>query len=84
MAALREQITALQNRRAVLLCNLKPAKMKGIESQAMVLAASDADHTKVELLMPPEGVPPSSLRSERAAIASLPASLQSGSVANRL
>jgi len=44
---------ALTNRRAVLLCNLKPQKMKGIESQAMVLAASDADHKVVELLTPP-------------------------------
>ena len=44
----------LTNRRAVLLCNLKPAKMRGIESQAMVLAASDAAHTKVELLIPPK------------------------------
>ena len=40
--------------RAVLLCNLKPAKMRGIESQAMVLAASDKAHTIVELLTPPE------------------------------
>lgn len=44
----------LTNRRAVLLCNLKPAKMRGIESQAMVLAASNADHTTVELLKPPD------------------------------
>jgi len=47
--------SALTNRRAVLLCNLKPAKMRGIESQAMVLAASDVDHTVVELLTPPDG-----------------------------
>ena len=46
-------LDALVNRRAVLLCNLKPAKMRGIESQAMVLAASDAGHTIVELLTPP-------------------------------
>ena len=44
---------ALTNRRAVLICNLKPAKMRGIESEAMVLAASDIEHTKVELLDPP-------------------------------
>lgn len=47
--------TALHRRRAVLLCNLKPAKMRGIESQAMVLCASDAGHEKVELLTPPDG-----------------------------
>ena len=46
-------LDALVNRRAVLLCNLKPAKMRGIESQAMVLAASDASHATVELLSPP-------------------------------
>merc|ERR1712070_1175648 len=45
---------ALTNRRAVLLCNLKPAKMRGIESQAMVLAASNEDHSVVELLTPPD------------------------------
>jgi methionyl-tRNA synthetase len=37
------------------LCNLKPAAMRGIKSQAMVLAASNADHTEVELVIPPEG-----------------------------
>ena len=46
---------ALTNRRALLLCNLKPAKMRNIESAAMVLAASNEDHTKVELLIPPAG-----------------------------
>lgn len=38
-----------------MLCNLKPAAMRGIKSQAMVLAASNADHTVVELVTPPEG-----------------------------
>ncbi|KAJ4843222.1 hypothetical protein Tsubulata_041864 [Turnera subulata] len=37
----------LQNRKVCVLCNLKPATMRGIESQAMVLAASDSEHTKV-------------------------------------
>ncbi|KAK4837462.1 hypothetical protein QYF36_005726 [Acer negundo] len=36
------------------LCNLKLAAMLGIKSQAMVLAASNADHTKVELVKPPK------------------------------
>ena len=44
----------LVGRRCVLVCNLKPAKMRGIESAAMVLGASDAERTKVELLVPPE------------------------------
>ncbi|KAJ3014528.1 UNVERIFIED_CONTAM: Glucoamylase, intracellular sporulation-specific [Siphonaria sp. JEL0065] len=43
----------LLNRKVVLLCNLKPAKMRGIESQAMVLAATSVDGTTVELLDAP-------------------------------
>jgi len=48
-------IEEMQNRMVVLLCNLKPANLKGTRSEAMVLAVSNADHTKVELLNPPEG-----------------------------
>ncbi|CAM6087122.1 unnamed protein product [Calypogeia fissa] len=48
-------IDELQNKSICVLCNLKPQKMRGILSQAMVLAASDADHTQVELVLPPEG-----------------------------
>eukprot|EP00257_Ricinus_communis_P025502 XP_025012916.1 probable methionine--tRNA ligase [Ricinus communis] len=44
----------MQNRKVCVLCNLKPATMRGIKSQAMVLAASNSDHTKVELVDPPE------------------------------
>ncbi|KAL9240102.1 hypothetical protein vseg_014360 [Gypsophila vaccaria] len=44
----------MQNRKVCVLCNLKPASMRGIKSQAMVLAASDSEHTKVELVDPPE------------------------------
>lgn len=43
----------MQNRKVCVLCNLKPAAMRGIKSQAMVLAASNDDHTKVELVEPP-------------------------------
>ncbi|PNY16069.1 putative methionine-tRNA ligase-like protein, partial [Trifolium pratense] len=54
----------MQNRKVCVLCNLKPATMRGIKSQAMVLAASNDDHTKynagacvqacgVELVEPP-------------------------------
>ncbi|XP_057766268.1 methionine--tRNA ligase, cytoplasmic [Salvia miltiorrhiza] len=45
----------MQNRKVCVLCNLKPAAMRGIKSQAMVLAASNNDHTKVELVEPPAG-----------------------------
>lgn len=43
------------NRLVVVLCNLKPAKMRGIESCGMVLCASHEDETgkKVEVLDPP-------------------------------
>ncbi|KAJ0702939.1 putative methionine--tRNA ligase [Helianthus annuus] len=43
----------MQNRKVCVLCNLKPATMRGIKSQAMVLCASTID--KVELVEPPEG-----------------------------
>lgn len=33
-------IEEMQNRMVVVLCNLKPAKMRGVESQGMVLCAS--------------------------------------------
>ncbi|KAL2983005.1 hypothetical protein AAZX31_12G017500 [Glycine max] len=48
----------MQNRKVCVLCNLKPVTMRGIKSQAMVLAASDGDHTKVELVEPPSSAQP--------------------------
>ncbi|PIO54061.1 putative methionine--tRNA ligase, beta subunit, partial [Teladorsagia circumcincta] len=42
-----EQID-MQNRLVVVLCNLKPAKMRGIESRAMVMCASSPE--KVEIM----------------------------------
>ncbi|KAJ3258761.1 hypothetical protein HK103_003355 [Boothiomyces macroporosus] len=42
----------------VILKNLKPVSMRGIKSFAMVLCASNEDHTKVELLVPPKGSKP--------------------------
>jgi methionyl-tRNA synthetase len=50
----REQLLGA---RVVCVCNLKPAAMRGVVSQAMVLCASDAEHTQVELVVPPEGAP---------------------------
>lgn len=47
----------MQNRRCVLVCNMKPAKMRGVTSQAMVLAASSEDGSRVELVEPPAGAP---------------------------
>ena len=36
-----------QNRMVCVLCNLKPAKMRDVMSQGMVLAASSSDGSKV-------------------------------------
>merc|ERR1711972_240416 len=52
------QAEELINRQVVVYCNIKPGKMRGYESQAMVLAATankGADNEKCELLSPPEG-----------------------------
>ncbi|EFA03247.1 Tyrosine--tRNA ligase, cytoplasmic-like Protein [Tribolium castaneum] len=48
----------LLNRMVVLLCNLKPSKMRGIESTGMVLCASTDEPKKVETLIPPESCSP--------------------------
>lgn len=49
---------ALNGRIGVFLCNLKPQKMRGIESQAMLMCASSADPRAVEPLNVPEGCKP--------------------------
>ncbi|XP_042341057.1 aminoacyl tRNA synthase complex-interacting multifunctional protein 1-like [Plectropomus leopardus] len=46
----------MQNRMAVLLCNLKPAKTSSVLSQAMIMCASSPH--KVEILEPPSGAAP--------------------------
>lgn len=46
----------MQNRVAVLLCNTRPAKMRGVASNAMIMCASSSD--KVEVLDPPSGAVP--------------------------
>nr|XP_057902279.1 tyrosine--tRNA ligase, cytoplasmic [Doryrhamphus excisus] len=49
----------LQDRSVLVLCNLKPQKMRGIESQAMLLCASiEGEPRRVEPLDPPEGSSP--------------------------
>eukprot|EP00262_Sarcandra_glabra_P002881 TRINITY_DN1327_c0_g1_i1.p1 TRINITY_DN1327_c0_g1~~TRINITY_DN1327_c0_g1_i1.p1 ORF type:complete len:188 (+),score=31.42 TRINITY_DN1327_c0_g1_i1:42-605(+) len=45
----------LQDIKVVVLANLKPRNMRGIKSKGMLMAASDASHENVELLLPPEG-----------------------------
>ena len=39
----------------LVLANLKPSKLRGVMSAGMVLAASNGEHTQVELLEPPSG-----------------------------
>eukprot|EP01135_Chromosphaera_perkinsii_P011654 Nk52_evm1s2464 gene=Nk52_evmTU1s2464 len=51
-------IEEMQNRMVVVMCNLKPAKMRGVLSQAMVMCASNAETGKVEVLIPPAGAKP--------------------------
>ncbi|RVE47957.1 hypothetical protein evm_007365 [Chilo suppressalis] len=51
-------IEEMQNRDVVVLCNLKSAKMRGIESKGMVLCASVDEPKQVEPLLPPEGSKP--------------------------
>ncbi|XP_060061783.1 tyrosine--tRNA ligase, cytoplasmic isoform X2 [Erinaceus europaeus] len=49
----------LQDRLVVVLCNLKPQKMRGVESQGMLLCASiEGMNRKVEPLDPPVGSAP--------------------------
>ena len=46
----------MQDKVVILCCNLKPSKMRGVTSQAMVVCASSPD--KVEILDPPAGAVP--------------------------
>ena len=41
----------MQMRRCVLVCNLKPANMRGVKSHAMVLCATSADGLKVPFML---------------------------------
>lgn len=51
-------IEELQDSSVIVLANLKPRNMRGIKSNGMLMAASDASHENVELLTPPEGSVP--------------------------
>ncbi|CAF3535829.1 unnamed protein product [Rotaria sp. Silwood1] len=50
------QTSDLDQKLVIVLCNLKPAKMRGITSEAMVMCASTPD--KVEILEPPSNSKP--------------------------
>ena len=55
LSGLRHNFTQEQmtNRKVLVVCDLKPAKLGGILSQGMVLCASNDDHSEVEFLTPP-------------------------------
>lgn len=46
----------MEGRLVLVLCNLKQRNLGGVPSHGMVLCASNADHTAVEFVVPPEGV----------------------------
>lgn len=50
-------VEKMQGRRVVVVCNLKPAKMRDVMSYGMVLCASNETHDAVDPIIPPEGVP---------------------------
>jgi len=47
----------LEGARVLVLCNLKSRKLVGFPSHGMVLCASNADHTAVEIMEPPADAP---------------------------
>ncbi len=49
---------SLVGRNIVVVANLAPRMMRGVESNGMLLAASNADHTRVILLAPDADVEP--------------------------
>jgi methionyl-tRNA synthetase len=61
VAGLRPYMTAdkLLGKKVVIVANLEPAQLRGVESQGMLLAAQDGDH--VTILTPDEDVPPGSV-----------------------
>jgi len=50
----------LKGKKIIYFSNLKPRKLKGIESQGMLLAASNEDHSKVVLISPISDIEPGS------------------------
>lgn len=49
---------ALVGRQIIIVANLAPRKMRGLESQGMLLAASTEDHSRVILLEPESQIEP--------------------------
>jgi methionyl-tRNA synthetase len=51
----------LKGKKIIMITNLKPRKLRGIESQGMLLAASNKDHTKISLIAPDQDMEPGSI-----------------------
>ena len=68
-------LEALQDRLALFVCNLKPASLRGIKSEGMILATTSAEG-KVNLASVPEG----SLPGERAIVQGIDAAFFAGPV----
>lgn len=51
-------IEEMKGRQVVVLCNLKPAKLRGIESNGMVLCCKIEEEEKLETLAPPADAAP--------------------------
>ena len=51
-------LDAVKGAMVVVICNLKPKKMAGVESCGMVLCASDASKSKLCFVAPPPGAQP--------------------------
>ena len=52
------QAVRVQDRLVIVLCNLKPRKMRGVASNGMLLCASNEAHDHVETLSPPSDAQP--------------------------
>ena len=53
----RQNAFQMRDRMVVLMCNLKPMKVRGIDSQAMIMCAID-DDGREEIIDPPQGSVP--------------------------
>lgn len=51
----------LKGKKIIVVANLAPRKLRGIESKGMLLAASNANHTKVSLISPDQDMEPGSI-----------------------
>ncbi|KNC80610.1 hypothetical protein SARC_07033 [Sphaeroforma arctica JP610] len=56
-----QSLEQMIGRKVLVVCNMKPVKMRGISSEGMVLCASNEDHSVVEPLTVPDGCKPGDL-----------------------